>query len=93
MLIYKVISESARYRRSVFTTRSPSSATTPNSTRQQAPTLLTACCRMLPRRPTEVAAIALANEIARTEWAIMAKDQPHSEPAPESHSARHNVLL
>jgi len=36
---------------------------------------------LLDRRPTKVAAIALANKIARMAWAIMAKGERYKEPA------------
>ena len=35
---------------------------------------------LLARRPTKVAAIALANKIARMVWAMMAKDERYREP-------------
>jgi len=36
---------------------------------------------LLARRPTKVAAIALANKIARMAWAVMAKGERYNEPA------------
>jgi len=36
--------------------------------------------RLLERRPTKVAAIALANKIARMAWAMMAKGESYREP-------------
>jgi transposase len=35
---------------------------------------------LLPRRPTKVAAIAIANRLARMAWAMMAKDERYKEP-------------
>ena len=35
---------------------------------------------LLARRPTKVAAIALANKIARMAWAMMARDEGYREP-------------
>jgi transposase len=36
---------------------------------------------LLARRPTKVAAIALANKLARMAWAMMARGQCYQEPA------------
>src|SRR4051794_5854253 len=36
---------------------------------------------LLTRRPTKVAAIALANKLARMAWAMMARNEPYKEPA------------
>ncbi len=36
---------------------------------------------LLARRPAKVAAIALANKLARMAWAIMAKGEAYREPA------------
>ena len=36
---------------------------------------------LLARRPTKVAAIALANKIARMAWALMVKGERYREPA------------
>jgi transposase len=35
---------------------------------------------LLARRPTKVAAIALANKLARMAWAMMARDERYREP-------------
>ena len=35
---------------------------------------------LLARRPTKVAAIALANKIARTVWAMMTRGERYKEP-------------
>ena len=35
---------------------------------------------LLARRPTKVAAIALANKIARMVWAVMARSERYKEP-------------
>jgi hypothetical protein len=43
----------------------------------QAPAL---ACALLARRPTKVVAIALANKIARTAWAVMAKGERYKQP-------------
>jgi len=37
--------------------------------------------RLLARRPTKVAAIALANKLARMAWAMMARNECYNEPA------------
>ena len=36
---------------------------------------------LLARRPTKVAAIALANKLARMVWAMMARGERYKEPA------------
>ncbi|MCK1497912.1 hypothetical protein [Bradyrhizobium sp. 188] len=37
--------------------------------------------RLLARRPTKAAAIALANKLARMAWAMMARNERYKEPA------------
>src|SRR5262245_28175122 len=47
------------------------------------------CCA---RRPTKVAAIALANKIARMAWAMMAKGERYKKPAAlAAHGNRHRT--
>ena len=40
--------------------------------------------KLLERRSTKVAAIALANKIARTVWAMMTQGTVYKEPAPQA---------
>ena len=40
--------------------------------------------KLLQRRSTKIAAIALANKIARTAWAMMAHETVYNEPAPQA---------
>jgi transposase len=67
-----------RYLRSLFTTGALAVIryTKTHSTRHR-PWLTV----LLTRRPTKVAAIALANKIARIAWAMMAKGERYKEPA------------
>jgi hypothetical protein len=43
---------------------------------------------LLARRPTKIAAIALANKIARMAWAMMARGERYKEPAARGRTAR-----
>jgi len=40
--------------------------------------------RLMARRPTKIAAVALANKTARVIWAIMTSGQPYREPEPRA---------
>ncbi len=40
--------------------------------------------RLMERRPTKIAAIALANKIARMAWAMMARDEKYRTPLPQA---------
>ena len=44
-------------------------------------TPLAVATALLARRPTKVAAIALANKLARMAWAMMARNERYKEPA------------
>ena len=43
---------------------------------------------LLTRRPTKVAAVALANKIARMAWAMMTKGERYREPAALRHETK-----
>jgi hypothetical protein len=47
--------------------------------------------RLLVRRPTKVAAIALANKIARMAWAMMARNERYNEPARRDDTRSHRT--
>ena len=40
--------------------------------------------QLMARRPTKVAAVALANKVARMVWAIMTSGEPYREPRPRA---------
>jgi transposase len=40
--------------------------------------------RLMERRPTKVAAVALANKIARIAWVVMARGERYREPAQQA---------
>jgi transposase len=40
--------------------------------------------RLMARRSTKVAAVALANKIARIAWAMMARNESYQTPLPQS---------
>ena len=40
--------------------------------------------RLLARRTTKIAAVALANKTARMIWAIMTSGEPYREPVPRT---------
>ena len=66
-----------RYLRSLFTTGALAVIRYAKINGTQHRPWLTA---LLARRPTKVAAIALANKIARMAWAMMARDEGYREP-------------
>ena len=65
-----------RYLRSLFTAGAWRSSAMPRS---MAPSTALAHS-VVGRRPTKVAAIALANKIARIAWAMMSKGERYKEP-------------
>ena len=44
----------------------------------------TVVVHLMTRRPTKVAAVALANKMARMVWAIMTSGEPYREPVPRA---------
>src|SRR5262249_51988788 len=67
-----------RYLRSLFTAGAPAVIRVAKNQGTGHRPLLTG---LLARRPTKVAAIALANKLARMAWAMMARNERYQEPA------------